>query len=68
MDVDRLDEEGWIDQMWKGLCFHCHEHCHQAAKCLVKEKDKKKKILVHQEKIEEESEDEVKTHRLAEDS
>jgi len=36
------------------------------AKCRKKDK-KKKKILVHQEKIKEDDKDEVETHRLAED-
>jgi hypothetical protein len=51
MNVDCLEEEAHAEHMAKGLCFNCHEHSHRAAKCSKKDK-KKKKVLVHQEKIE----------------
>jgi len=67
MDVDHLDEEAHAEHMSKGLCFNCHEHSHWDTKCPKKDK-MKKKVPVHQEKIEEEEEeDKVETHRLAED-
>jgi hypothetical protein len=68
MDVDCLHEEGHCDHMMKGLCFYCHKQGHHAAKCPTKEKDKKKKkVLVCQEKIKEESEDKVETCHLTDD-
>jgi hypothetical protein len=67
MDVDCLDKEAHAENMQKGLCFNCHEHGHWATKCLKKDK-KKKKVSVHQEKIEEDkAEDKVETCGLAED-
>jgi hypothetical protein len=62
MDMDHLDEEECAECMAKGLCFVCQKHGHCANCC----PDKKKKVLVRQEKIEEE-EDKVENHCLAED-
>jgi hypothetical protein len=62
MDVDRLDEAAHANHMARGLCFECHKHGHHANHC----PDKKKKVPVRQENIEEEDE-EVETHWLAED-
>jgi hypothetical protein len=62
MDVDRLDEEERTDCMAKGLCFVCKKRGHRANSC----PDKKKKVPVRQEKIEEED-DETENRRLAED-
>jgi hypothetical protein len=50
MDVDRLDEDVHVECMAKGLCFLCCKHGHWANHC----PDKKKKIPVRQERIEEE--------------
>jgi hypothetical protein len=55
MDVDHLHEEACADHMAKGLCFECHKHSHWANRC----PEKKKKVPVRQEKIEDEDEDEV---------
>jgi hypothetical protein len=59
--LHRLDKEERAECMAKGLCFVCWKHRHHANHC----PDKKKKILVRQEKIEEE-EDEVENRCLAE--
>jgi hypothetical protein len=62
MDVDHLDEDTCAECMTRGLCFLCHKHSHRANHC-----PEKKKVPVRQERIEEEEEDEVENHRLAED-
>jgi hypothetical protein len=62
MDIDRLDKEEHADCMAKGLCFMCRKRGHRANSCL----EKKKKVPVRQEKIEEED-DETENCRLAED-
>jgi hypothetical protein len=61
MDMDHLDEEECAECMATGLCFLCQKCGHHANRC----PDKKKKVPVRQEKIEEE--DEVENHHLAED-
>jgi hypothetical protein len=62
MDVDRLDEEERTDCMAKGLCFMCKKWGHRANRC----PEKKKKVPVRQEKIEEED-DEMENCCLAAD-
>jgi hypothetical protein len=62
MDVDCLDEEERTDCMAKGLCFVCKKRGHRANSC----PEKKKKVPVRQEKIEEED-NETENRRLAED-
>jgi hypothetical protein len=62
MDVDHLDEEECADCMAKGLCFVCKKRGHRANSC----PEKKKRVPVRQEKIEEED-DETENCCLAED-